>query len=84
MVCGEQVTAGRVQAQPVGLAPRGPHVGEDPGEPGALVDVDRMLVAAAADGDVGDPAGQVVPLKAVGAIRAQPDLGRGGQEVGVE
>ena len=67
---GEQVAADRVQAQPDGLAPRRPHFGEDPGQPGAPVDVDRVLVAAAAEGDVGDPAGQVVT---VGAVRVQRD-----------
>ena len=55
MIRGEQVTAGRIEPQAHGLAPRHPRAGEDPGEPGAPVDVDGVLVAAAAEGDVGDP-----------------------------
>ena len=38
------MAARRVQAQADGLTPGGPDIGEDPGEPGAGADVDRMLV----------------------------------------
>jgi hypothetical protein len=48
LVRGEQVIAGRVQPQSYGLPPRHSRRGEDPGQPGALVDVDGVLVAAAA------------------------------------
>jgi hypothetical protein len=40
------VTAGRVQAQPDGLAPGRPHIGEDAGEPGVPVAELDVEVAA--------------------------------------
>ena len=43
---GEHVTAGRVQAQPDGLAPGRPHIGEDAGEPGVPVAELDVEVAA--------------------------------------
>jgi hypothetical protein len=41
------VTAGRIHAQAHDLAPLRPDVGEDAGQPGGAVDVDRVLVPAA-------------------------------------
>src|SRR5580700_9728585 len=64
------MTAGWIEPQADGLAPGRPDFGEDTGEPGVLIDVDRVLVAPPAERHVGDPAGKVPP------VGAQPDPGR--------
>ena len=64
MLDREQATADRVHAQADDLAPLRPDVGEDAAQPGRAVDVDHVLVAAAAERDVGDPAGQVTRIMA--------------------
>jgi hypothetical protein len=43
MLGQEQVTAGRIHAQADDLAPGGPDVGEDAGQPGGAVDVAGRL-----------------------------------------
>ncbi len=63
------MTASRVQAQADQLPSGGPDVGEYAGEPGDAVDVDGVLVAAAAERGVGNAAGQVLAR----AVQAQLD-----------
>src|SRR5579875_2360171 len=71
----EDVTAGRVEAEPHGGPALGPARREDASEAGARGDVDGVLVAAAAERDVGDGPGKVVV-----AVASAGDAHRGGPD----